>query len=351
MRWVFRPAREHFSEYRRVWDEVNRAWGNHVLLDSAFVEPLVRHFASSDTLIGITKGSSPALALVSHGQMGLWHTFQPAQGPLGLILLNPANGAIEQIYSLMRSLPGYALGLGVQQQDSEYTAFRGLGSSPRIEILEYIKTARVSVVGSFDEYWQKRERDLIENIARRRRRLAQQGIEVCMDVNRSPCKVAECIGDYGRMETAGWKGQRGTAVTLDNTQGMFYREILERFCEAGEGVIFSLRFNEATVASQLCLERGGMLVSLKIAYDEAYRNHSPGFLLQEEIIRHLYSEGKVRAFEFYGRVREGWTTKWTREIRPMYHVNFHRHRWVASARRLVKQSWETLQRLRSGKLA
>lgn len=351
MRWVFRPAREHFSEYRRVWDEVNRAWGNHVLLDSAFVEPLVRHFASSDTLIGITKESSTALALVSHGQMGLWQTFQPAQGPLGLILLNPANGAIEQIYSLMRSLPGYALGLGVQQQDSEYTAFGGLSSSPRIEILEYIKTARVSVVGSFDEYWQKRGKDLTENIARRRRRLDQQGIEAHMDVDRSPGNVAECLCDYGRMEAAGWKGQRGTAVNLDNVQGKFYREVLERFCEVGEGVIFRLRFNDTTVASQLCLERDGMLASLKIAYDEAYRNYSPGFLLQEEIIRHLYSEGEVRVFEFYGRVREGWTTKWTDEIRPMYHVNFYRHRWVASARRLVKQSRETLQRARPRKLA
>ena len=88
MGWVFRSARNTFDEYRERWDEINKRCGNHILLDSVFVGALIRHFASDQTLLGISNDDSkPGMLIVDKVRPGFWQTFQPSQGPLGLILL------------------------------------------------------------------------------------------------------------------------------------------------------------------------------------------------------------------------------------------------------------------------
>ena len=179
---------------------------------------------------------------------------------------------------------------------------------------------------------------------RRCRQLANQGIEFELAVARSPSCVAECVREYAALEMSGWKFTQGTAVSADGVQGQFYSEILQRFCTQGEGVIYRLLFNGKTVASQLGIERNGMLVLLKMAYDETFKEFSPGFLLQREIIRSNFSQSTVKVIEFYGRVRDGWTSKWTDEIRTMYHLNFYRYDLVSVASGLVKSCNRVLRR-------
>jgi hypothetical protein len=95
--------------------------------------------------------------------------------------------------------------------------------------------------------------------------------------------------------------------------------------------------NGKTVASDLCLQRDGTLVILKTAYDENVQGLSLGLLLHQEIFQSVFEEGKIRVIEFYGRLRD-WHTKWTNEIRTMYHINFYRSAWARKARRLLKAS-------------
>ena len=64
----------------------------------------------------------------------------------------------------------------------------------------------------------------------------------------------------GLLESTGWKGKEGSAVAAGNVQGRFYREMLENFCGCGKAVIYRLRLNGKTVASDLCLQRAGTLV-------------------------------------------------------------------------------------------
>ena len=155
--------------------------------------------------------------------------------------------------------------------------------------------------------------------------------------DRSAEAVAGAIHEYGLLESTGWKGEEGSAVAADNVQGRFYREMLEDFCSRGEAVIYRLRLNGKTVASDLCLERDGTLVILKTAYDESVQGLSLGLLLHQEIFQSVFDEGKIRVIEFYGRLRD-WHTKWTNEIRTMYHINFYRAGWVAKARTFLKAS-------------
>lgn len=336
MDWIFGRADETFGLHRDRWDELNGVQGNHILLDSRFVGPLIRHFASKETLLGITKDPrSPAMVLVTKNRMGLWQTFQPAQAPLGLILLAKGGDVAAQAQSLMQSLPGYALSFSVLQQDPDCTCFNNIHESQRTEVLEYIKTPRLSLQGSFENYWQSRSKNLTHNLERQRRRLEGQRTKLEFIAHRASDRVEECIHEYGRLESTGWKAAEGTAITADNRQGMFYREILESFCDRDEGVIYELLMNGQVIASDLCLERGERIIILKTTYDESIKGASPGMLLHQEIFKNLYAKGQTRVVEFYGPLRD-WHTKWTDEIRTMYHINFYRYGWIASARHMAK---------------
>lgn len=338
MTWLISPARDSFSRYREQWDRINRQRGNHILLDSRFIEPLRRHFGSEKMLLAVRESAQePGIALIEPARRGFWQTFQPGQAPLGAILLG-GNGhdPSRPIRELMRALPGYALGFSITQQDPDFTCFRNLNGSAAVETLDYIQTPRLTISGKYHDYWKQRSKNLTHNLSRQRRRLKEQGNVLELLTDRNADAVAGAIQEYGLLESTGWKGEEGSAVAAENIQGRFYREMLEEFCAQGEAVIYRLQLNGKTVAADLCLERDGTLIILKTAYDEGVQGLSLGLLLHQEIFQGVFGEGKIRVIEFYGRLRD-WHTKWTNEIRTMYHINFYRSAWVIKARELLKR--------------
>lgn len=338
MAWLISPAYESFSRYREEWDCINGQRGNHVLLDSRFIEPLVRHFGSERLLFARRNSTeTPAMALIEPGRAGFWHTFQPGQAPMGAILLGRNEDSPSRaMHALIRALPGYALGFSITQQDPDLTCFRQLHGSAAVEKLDYIQTPRLTINGKYEDYWKQRSKNLTHNLSRQRRRLREQGHLLELVTDRGAEAVSGAIREYGTLESTGWKGEEGSAVAADNVQGRFYREMLEDFCSRGEAVIYRLRLDGKTVASDLCLERDRTLVILKTAYDEKVEGLSLGLLLHQEIFQRVFEEGKLRVVEFYGRLRD-WHTKWTNEIRTMYHINFYRGAWVIKAREVLKK--------------
>lgn len=276
------------------------------------------------------------MLLVRKRRTGFWETFQPAQAPLGLVLIGPGQDTFGVVQKIIRALPGPALGLSLLQQDPDFTDLKNLNSR-QMGFVDYIDTPKLTLSGSFEDYWrvQGKEIDSTHNLTKRLRRLTRLNFRMTLRVDRHPDRVAECVAQHGMLEQTGWKGREGTAVTAENQQGAFYKEMLVNFCERNEGVIYRLYFNDDMAASQLALERNGMLIFLKTAYDEKQKELSPGFLLQLEILKFLHTEGRVKRIEFYGRVRN-WHAKWRAQTRTMYHINCDRGEWVTAMRRLVK---------------
>lgn len=338
MVWLFQKARDAFQDLRGRWDDLNKSCGNHVLLDSEFVSSLLRHFGSDDTLLGI---SDSGMVFLERTRRGFWQTFQPAQGPLGLILLQTTKPVEEHVADLMRCLPGFCLGLSITQQDPDFTALKNMNHSLNFETVDYITTSRIRLTGEFEPYWKARGRYFVDDLRRQTRRLEEQGIRIEFSVERQPGRVAECIGEYGRLEATGWKGTEGTAVTAENQQGRFYRDVLEKFCTKGEGAIYRLLFSGKVVATDLCLERNGMMAVLKIAYDESLAGISPGKFLHREILRQLFQEQNIEVVEWYGRLHE-WQKKLDSSPRTMFHVNFYRHSWVPVAKSYFKRSLQLI---------
>jgi CelD/BcsL family acetyltransferase involved in cellulose biosynthesis len=322
MTWQIHPI-ARYPDFHQAWDALLAECRPIPFLESRFLQPLIEEFGTGNECLALaTEGNTlRAVAIVAPGRLGLWQTFQPSQLPLGPWIAQPGTDATVLAGALVKTLPGFALGLGLTQLDPLLQP--RTDACPGLNTLDYIQTAWVDVEDSFDDYWNARGKNLRTNIRKQRTKLENDGIAATLDCIDQPEQVAAAMADYGALEIAGWKAEGGTATHPDNAQGHFYRKMLEAFCAQGRGRIYRYRFDDKTVAMDLCIAAGDTLVILKTAYDETYKTLSPSSLMRYEQLKQIFEAGKIKRIEFYGRVME-WHTRWTPNERTLYHANIFR---------------------------
>jgi len=323
MTWQIHPI-SCYPEYHQAWDTLLAKHHPIPFLESIFLQPLIEEFGSGNEMLAIeTDGNTlRAATIVVRGRFGLWQTFQPSQLPLGPWIAIPGSDLVGLTQSLIKALPGFALGLGITQIDPLLTTRPP--DTPGISTLDYIDTAWVEIEGDYDTYWNARGKNLRTNIRKQRTKLETDGVTATLECIDQPEHVAAAMVDYGNLEIAGWKAEGGTAIHPDNAQGRFYRKMLESFCAQGRGRIYRYRFDNKTVAMDLCIEAGDRIVILKTAYDETYKTLSPSSLMRYEQFKQFFEAGKLRRIEFYGKVME-WHSRWTNNARNIFHLT--RYRW------------------------
>jgi CelD/BcsL family acetyltransferase involved in cellulose biosynthesis len=322
MKWTVIPA-AHFADHAAQWDALQATNVAAPMLQADFAAALLDAFGTGDELLAIC---GDAMAIVRPHGRGSWATFQPAQAPLGMWIERPGIDRAAAMASLLRALPGAALVLGLTQLDPM------LAPAP-MDAIDYIQTARITVAGSFDDYWAARGKNLRGNLKKQRTKLAADGVILRLEVTRDAQAMMAAVADFGRLESAGWKAQAGTAVHLDNAQGRFYSRMLAAFAERGAASVYRYWFGDQLVAMDLCISQGDCIVVLKTTYDESVpKTFSPALLMREEAVRALFDTAPAAGLariEFYGKVME-WHTRWTEEVRTLYHVNLYR--WTALRR-------------------
>ena len=324
MKWRLTPARDFPAA---AWSELHTRCLAAPMLAADFVAPLLAAFGDGSEWLASCQhdGRTVAMALLAPSGRAAWATFQPAQAPIGLWLQEPQLDLAQLLAALLPALPGLPLVVGLTQIDPDLQA-----RPPAMRTLDYIATARITLAGSFDHYWAGRGKNLRSNLKKQRARLAKEGVALRLQISREAAAVAAAVADYGRLESAGWKARGGTAVDAGNLQGQFYRAMLEGFCRRGAGSIYRYWFNDQLVAMDLCIEDERQIIVLKTTYDESVpASLSPTLLMREEALRRLFDEQRFARLEFYGKLME-WHTRWTDEVRTLYHVNHYR--WPALGR-------------------
>lgn len=319
-------AISRLDDFQEDWQRLNRGGNGSPLLALDFVRPLLHAFgAGSEVLACLHEGERiTAMLILNRRGAGSWETFQPAQAPLGACVHAVANwpGCLQ---SLLPRLPGLALVLGVTQQDP--TLQERPPDGPALTTLDYVPTAKITLSGSFETYWSARGKNLRQNMKKQRARLEKEGVITRLEISTAPQEMALAVADYGRLESAGWKGEHGSAVRADNAQGTFYSSMLEAFCRNGRGRVFRYWYDARLVAMDLCIEGDDHIVILKTTYDESVGNTtSPALLMRQETFALLFAEPRMQRIEFFGKVME-WHARWSEENRTMYHLNLYR--WPA----------------------
>ena len=335
MKWTFEPA-QPFARHADRWQRLNARNGDTPLLDPGFVAPLLTEWGTGREVVAI--GGDPddpaAMLLTTRAGPFEWVTYQPSQAPIGLAVRDPDVAPSALLRDLQTALPRYCVLFSLMQQDPDLTPRPG--DNGRLRTVDYIRTARVAVEGTFEEYWKARGRNLRKNLKRQRNGLARDGVATRLEVLERPEEVAEAVAAYGRLESASWKAGGGTAIHPENAQGRYYRAMLESFCRRGEGRIYRYWYGDKLAAMDLCIHRHGVLIILKTTYDETIQTSSPAMLMRQDAFEEIFADGGFKRIEFYGKVMD-WHTKWSDDIRTLFHVNCARWAAVWKVRRLLRR--------------
>ena len=110
--------------------------------------------------------------------------------------------------------------------------------------------------------------------ARLKRRLMERG-RVDFEWSDDPA----AIDDFLKLEAAGWKGARGTALNADPERAAFAREMLAGFASQGRMQIARLSLDGRPIATGAMLRAQSRAYYWKTAYDPAFAPFSPGLQL------------------------------------------------------------------------
>lgn len=170
----------------------------------------------------------------------------------------------------------------------------------------------VALSGSWTDFMGGRQADFRRELARRRRRLAEEG-EVRFELEDGRERLEELLAEGFRVEGSGWKEEEGTAIVSRPETRRFYEEIARWAAERGWLRLAFLRLDGRAIAFELMLEDRGVRSTLKGGYDQSLRRFGPGQLVQEDLLRDAFERG-LRECDFLG-ADEPWKREWTDRVR------------------------------------
>ena len=201
----------------------------------------------------------------------------------------------------------------------------------------------VNSSGLFEDYWSQRKKKLRDNVKRYFKRAAQDGFEESLRESRTPSDVERAFETYARIESSGWKGEAGTAITIENAQGRFYGDVLRRFAARGQARIFELLFNDEVVSSRIGIQDGNMIVFLKTTYDERFSKYSPGRRILYRTLETLFADDSADELEFYTNATAD-QAQWASELREIQHVTMYRSAAVCALFGILRKARAVLRR-------
>jgi hypothetical protein len=167
---------------------------------------------------------------------------------------------------------------------------------------------------------------LRRTLAQHARRLCQHGA-IQMRMAREEGDVEEFFNEFLRIESSGWKGDKGTrtAIAFVPAARAFYSSLLAQSNADFETDIALLYCGNRAVAGQFLIRTAHWEYVYKIGYDEAFAKCSPGqLLLQMEVERARASDDIERVSLVTGR---DWMKKWEPIQEPTLEISIFRHMW------------------------
>lgn len=152
-----------------------------------------------------------------------------------------------------------------------------------------------------------------------RRRLSGRGV---LNFYRVDTADRDALQRFFRLEASGWKGQEGTAIACEPRNQQFFDEIAESASRFSYFSLYMLELNEHLMAAHFGFTLRDCYYSAIVAYDEDFKQCSPGHLIIDEIVRDCAVRG-IHCYDTTGQNQE-WKMRWTNQVRPMSHYYIFR---------------------------
>lgn len=154
-------------------------------------------------------------------------------------------------------------------------------------------------------------------LRRRWKRLEKLG-KISFEVVTGGTELQQCLKECYAVEESSWKGRQGTAITQSTNTYNFYNKLAHASAHEKYLSLFLLRLDGKLIAFQFNLNYNSTVYTLKLGYDENYKECSPGLVLLNEIIKYCI-EQKVQKCDFLGDETD-WKVKWSN--------NLTHHKWL-----------------------
>ncbi|HZX29999.1 MAG TPA: GNAT family N-acetyltransferase [Rhodocyclaceae bacterium] len=297
LHWRIQPLPRSLAGHADPWDELNRRiTAGHPLLDSRYLDPLLRHFGDGSEHLCLLErnGKAQGACILKPAKAGIWTSFFPPLATLGPAILAES----RHLSRLAADLPGLAARVDFLGQDPDFSPPFDAWPMP-CHRHGHALTIRIVLDGTFDAYWEKRSKKLRETMRGRDNRVAKAGLASRLVRLDRPEDLPAALERFAELEWSGWKGREGSAIGRGNAPGLFYRNMLENFAWTGNAMVYELWLGEHLAASQLAISGRHMIVAMKIAYDEALAAFSPGRLLLRDFIRDCFARHPGATLEGY----------------------------------------------------
>lgn len=333
----YRSTYSDLNDFWQNWDRLNRLYNDaHPMLDSRFVRPLIKHFpAKLEVLSCQQAGKIIALLLVQNKGRGVVSVFAPSQAQISLCLV-PEKLDIKSLLSALRL---QNLRLDCWFVDPLFQqSILGCGSFSSRKLASINMDIKIN--GTFEAYWSERSKNLRKGLKRYLNKIEEQFDDFQFKVIDQPEAIAASVEDYGRLESLGWKSETGTSIHPDNTQGHFYKAMMEDFAARDNAIVFEIRLGKRLVASRLCIFNEDCLIILKTTFDETLKEYAFGRVLLYKALCYLFESKITRRVDFYTNATQD-QLRWATDQRAQYHVS-HYHGLIG------RSCLQPLDKLKSG---
>jgi len=170
---------------------------------------------------------------------------------------------------------------------------------------------------SFSDYLSGRQSKFLNDLKRRKKRLAEAYGDLCFEVVDDVQAANEALNKFTLLYEKTWKGYENCPE--------FVRSVCLDAAELGVLRIYLLYTGNKLVAGKLCFLEGGVLSMFKAAFDPDYRKYAPGDIVNYLTIEHCMKNYLVNRIDF-GVGDEPYKGKWVSEkseIRGL--VSFNRY--------------------------
>jgi CelD/BcsL family acetyltransferase involved in cellulose biosynthesis len=179
----------------------------------------------------------------------------------------------------------------------------------------------IEIAGDFETYYQGLGKNLKHDVAKKSRRLAEQGLEPSFEVvTRIDDRVLAELRELNqkRFEAAGHR-----SFFLREDRFSFLRELASIFTEKQRWLLFLFRVKGKLVAYRLCFAYNGTVYDWNTSYDVEYSQYSLGKILLKPVLEYCFEQG-YKVFDFMAG-DEDYKLKWTGKTRTNWQIAV-RHR-------------------------
>jgi len=113
--------------------------------------------------------------------------------------------------------------------------------------------------------------------------------------DRTPDGAQQAFEAFLALESASWKGAKGTALLSDPRDAAFVRRLFSNLAAQGNASVALLRVNGEAISAQVLMYCGTTAYTWKTAFDAHYGKYSPGALLIDKITEELFATAGILA--------------------------------------------------------